>query len=147
MLVVSAPTGMVLTSEEPAEADVTSIVTVHVPFAGTVPPVSVALVAVFDGTPPAHVVARLGVAAAVSPPGNVSVTEVTVIGAALLLPMVIVRVEVPATPIALGAKAFARVGETDVTVSVAVLDTAPVEAWVLETPDAVFGFAPTFVPR
>src|SRR5437868_5056232 len=147
MLVVSAPAGIVFTSDAPADADVTSIVSVHVPFAGTVPPASVTLEAVLDGAPPAHVVARFGVAAVTRPPGKVSVTDVTVIGAPLLLPIVIVSVDVPPGLIALGAKALAIVGETEVTVSVAVLDTAPVAACVLDTPEAVFGFAPTAVPR
>src|SRR6185295_6744217 len=53
----------------------------------------------------------------------------------------------PPGSIALGANAFVIDGALAVTVSVAVLDAAPVAACVLETPEAVFGFAPIDVPR
>jgi hypothetical protein len=107
----------------------------------------VTLEAVLDATPVAHVVARFGVAAAARPAENVSVTDVTVIAVALLLPIVMVSVEMPFVTIVAGAKALAIVGETEVTVSVAVLDTGPVAVCVVDTPEVVFGFAPIAVPR
>src|SRR5206468_1423319 len=97
--------------------------------------------------PPAHVVVVFGVADVVIAAGYVSVTEVTVIGAALPLVIVTVSTEMPAGSMDAGANAFAIVGALAVTVSVAVLDAAPVAAWLLETPEAVFGFAPIAVPR
>jgi hypothetical protein len=77
----------------------------------------------------------------------VSVTEVTVIGATLLFVIVTVRTEIPPGSIAFGANAFAMLGALAVTVSVAVFDAGPVAAWLLETPEAVFGLAPIAVPR
>src|SRR5690348_5228958 len=87
-LVVSAPTAIVLLSAEPELDDVTSTWNVHDPLAGTVPPVSVTLPAAVPTAPPAQVVEAFGVAAVERPAGNVSVTDVTVIAAALLLPIV-----------------------------------------------------------
>jgi len=46
-----------------------------------------------------------------------------------------------------GANAFPTVGELAVTVRVAVFDTGPVAACVLDTPEAVFGLTPADVPR
>src|SRR3954468_11769025 len=46
-----------------------------------------------------------------------------------------------------GEKALVTVGAVAVTVSVAVLDTAPVVVWLLDTPEAVFALAPAAVPR
>ncbi len=46
-----------------------------------------------------------------------------------------------------GENALATVGEVAVTVRVAVFDTGPVAACVLETPEVVFGLTPTEVPR
>src|SRR5450631_634386 len=101
MLVVRPPAGIVFTCAAPGVDDVTTTVTTHVPLAGTVPPVSVTLLAVKVATPPAHVVA--GALKTVKPNGKLSVTEVTVIAAPLLLPMVMVSVEFAPGLIAVGA--------------------------------------------
>ena len=61
--------------------------------------------------------------------------------------IVTVSTEIPPGSIAAGANAFAMLGALAVTVRVAVFDAAPVAAWLLETPDAVFGLAPIAVPR
>src|SRR3954463_11876336 len=84
-LVVSAPTGMVFTCAAPAVDDVTSIEKAQDPLPETLPPVSVRLPAVFVTLPPAQVFAMFGVAATVSPAGNVSVTEVIEIAEAFAL--------------------------------------------------------------
>src|SRR5260221_351702 len=68
-------------------------------------------------------------------------------GAAFRLPNVMVRVEMPPGLMDDGENALATVGEVAVTVRVAVFDTGPVAACVLETPEVVFGLTPTEVPR
>jgi hypothetical protein len=138
---------MVFTSAAPALDDVTSTWKVHEPLAGTVPPVSVTLPAFCVTLPPAHVVDAFGVAAVVSPDGYVSVTDVTVMAAPFGLPIVTVSVDTPPGSIVPGEKDFATVGDVAVTVSVAVFETAPVDVWLLETPEVVLGFAPAVVPR
>jgi hypothetical protein len=146
-LVVSAPTGIVFTCAAPAVDDVTSIEKAHEPLPGTEPPVSVTLPAAFVTVPPVHEFTMFGVPATVSPEGNVSVTEVTVIAEALPFAIVTVSVEVPPGLIVAGENALVIVGAVAVTVSVAVFDTGPVGAWLLESPEAVLLCGPTVVPR
>ncbi len=146
-LVVSAPTGIVFVSDAPGEEDVVSMVNVHEPLAGTVPPVSVTLEAVLLTAPPPQVVLVFGVAEVDKPAGNVSVTDATVIAAALPFETVIVSVETPLGLIEVGENALAMDAPTEVTVRLAVFEAAPVAACVEETPEVVFGFVPGSVPR
>ena len=124
----------------------TSIWKVQLLFAGTVPPVKVTLPDVELTVPPAQVVLMFAVAALSIPVpgvvGNVSVTLVTVIGPLLELAIVTVKVDIPPEEIDVGANAFASVGALAVTVKVAVLDTAPVVASLLDTPVALLGKVP-----
>ena len=91
---------------------------------------------------PTHVVALLAAAALTRPTGYVSVNAAPVIAAALPLESVIVSVEAPLTPIALGPKALATVGCVN-TVSVAVAAAAE-PALPVETAPVELRYAPAF---
>ena len=145
-LVVRAPAGMVL-AYAPVDAAVTSIDTVHVPFAGIEPPLIVTLPAVLVTVAPAQVVAGLPPPDRVMPApgatGNVSVRLVTLITPAFGLPSVILKREtVPDTMVA-GANALATVGAAAVTVRLAVFDTGPAAVCPVVTPEVVVGQTPT----
>jgi len=64
-----------------------------------------------------------------------------------LLPIVTVSVDVAPGSIVAGAKAFATVGAVAVTVRFAVFEAAPVDVWLVDTPEVVLGFTPGVVPR
>jgi hypothetical protein len=144
-LVVRAPEAIVLVYV-PAVGAVTSIWKVHEPPAGTVPPVSVTLAGVDVTVPPAQLVEVLGLVARSKPvpgeTGKESVMPVTKIEPAFGLVIVIVNVVVPPELIVAGENDLAMVGAAAVTVNVAVFDTAPVAASLLETPLVLFGNMP-----
>ena len=98
----------------------TLTVTVHEPLAGIVPPESAALAPPFAAVtaPPAHVVAPDAGVALTTLAGYVSVNAAPVIAVAFGFVSVIVRVDVPLMPIALGLNALVAIGRSS-TVSVA----------------------------
>jgi hypothetical protein len=148
--VVSAPAAIVF-AYAPAVAAVTSIWNVQVPLAGTVPPVNVTLPDALITIPPAQVVDAFGVAARTMPApgvtGKVSVTLVTVIGAAFGLVMVMVSVDVAPEAIGFAEKAFAIVGGAALTVKVTLAEFKPVGASTLDTPVAKLGCIPGVLLR
>src|SRR5205814_5471288 len=118
-VVVSAPAAIELLYVA-AVPLVTVTVTVHEPLAGIVPPESATLPPPLAAVtaPPTHVVAPFAGFALTRFAGYVSVNAAPVIAVALLFESVIVSVEVPLIPTAVGLNAFAIVGCAS-TVSVA----------------------------
>ena len=117
--VVSAPMITMLLYEF-AAALVTFTVTVQLPAAGMVPPVSATELPPFAAVAvPPHVVATFDGVALTSPPGYVSVNAALVSGVEFELLNVIVSVDVPLTGMDVGANAFEIVGRLS-TVNVAV---------------------------
>jgi hypothetical protein len=97
----------------PADAAVTSTVTVHVPLAATEPPESATEPAPLTAVtvPPVHVVAAFGVLAIVTPEGNASVNAIPLSATApeAVFAIVSVSSDVPPGAIVIGAKLFVNV--------------------------------------
>lgn len=87
---------------------VTETVIEHVAPAATVPPLSATVPPLAETDPAPHVVDAFGVAATVTPPGNVSVSDIPLNATApiAVLGMVMVNVDVPPDGIDVGANAF-----------------------------------------
>src|SRR5258706_550891 len=109
LVVVTLP---VLFRYAPAVADVTFTVTLHEPFAGTVPPASATLVPLLAAvtTPAPHVVAPPAAAVLTTFAGYVSVNAAPVIAAAFALVSVMVRVELALGATSDGLKALEIAG-------------------------------------
>lgn len=149
-LVVNAPIAIVF-AYAPAVAAVTSIWTVQLPFAGTMPPVSVTLPGKCVTIPPAQVVDPFGVLARTKPApgkvGKVSVTLVTEMGPTFGLMMVMVSVETPPEAIGFAANALLMVGGVALTVKFTLVELTPVGASRLVTPVATLGCNPGVLLR
>ncbi len=121
---------------------VTFTVTVHEPLAGMGAPESATLAPLFTAVtvPPAQVVAPPAAAVFTSPAGYASVNAAPVMALALELASVMVRTDVPLTPIGFGLNAFASVA-CAITVKVA---EAPAElpALVVVIAPVEFRYAP-----
>src|SRR5207253_2424807 len=128
----------------PGMSLVTTKVTVHEPLAGIVRPVMLSAVCpALSALPAAPVhVPPAAPAALMRMLASVSVKPALVSATPLVLAIVSVTVEVPSAAMLAGAKALAIVGTAAVTVRFAVLETAPVAACVLDTPEVAFGLVP-----
>ena len=109
-------------------------VTVQLPFAGMVAPLTPTVPLVWLAVPGAQVVAALA-ACVVTPAGKVSVNAVPVKATAFVLPSVIVKVLVPPGAMLVGLNALTTVGG-DKTVSVADVGVVFEPPLVVVTPPA-----------